>query len=220
MAVRDSGFSVEFPRDASPYATTESTHFWLLPSYNIIVGLEKSNYRPLSTWKMLLETEFEAVQYDELGGITTLYAHRSDDGGLTNDFATVFNSNGFSYAIISSNVSPLSMINYLYVTASMRADPPQEEGAQLTLPLSLRAIEDEAFMNSGAQSVVIPDGCTSIGSYAFAYSQELERVDIPASVTQIDATAFNGCSKVVIYAPWGSEAIEFAEQRGIPYVCK
>ena len=43
-------------------------------------------------------------------------------------------------------------------------------------------------------SVEIPDGVTSIDSYAFYCSSNLERVEIPNSVTRIEEYAFENCS--------------------------
>ena len=48
------------------------------------------------------------------------------------------------------------------------------------------------------QAVIIPDGCTSIGSRAFADCKNLLYVRIPASVTYIAGDAFEGCEQAVI----------------------
>ena len=45
-------------------------------------------------------------------------------------------------------------------------------------------------------SVVIPDGVTSIGNYAFAYCKSLTDIVIPNSVTSIGDNAFRHCSSL------------------------
>jgi len=55
----------------------------------------------------------------------------------------------------------------------------------------------------------IPDGFTSIGSYAFSYCDSLSRVTIPNSVTTIGAFAFFGCSNLTsITIPTSVTSIE------------
>ncbi|MBQ1768391.1 MAG: leucine-rich repeat domain-containing protein, partial [Oscillospiraceae bacterium] len=41
--------------------------------------------------------------------------------------------------------------------------------------------------------VVIPDGVTSIGGYAFSFCEKLKSIMIPESVTSIGDRAFSGC---------------------------
>ena len=48
--------------------------------------------------------------------------------------------------------------------------------------------------------VVIPDGMTSIPSYAFAYQSGITSVTIPDSVTSIGSSAFSGCTAEIV---WG-----------------
>ena len=51
------------------------------------------------------------------------------------------------------------------------------------------------FLDGGeVTSLVIPDGVTSVGSYAFQNCSELTSVTIPNSVTSIGSSAFSGCS--------------------------
>ena len=86
------------------------------------------------------------------------------------------------------------------------------------LPLDLQAIEEESLTQTGARAYVIPDGCASIGSRAFADCASLIRVDIPESVTSIADDAFEGCSGFGIYTGVDSEAIQtWAGEHGIPF---
>ncbi len=68
----------------------------------------------------------------------------------------------------------------------------------ITLPADLKIIEEEAFAGATFEAVIIPDGCTSIGSRAFADCPNLVYVRIPASVTSIAEDAFEGCEQVVV----------------------
>ena len=59
------------------------------------------------------------------------------------------------------------------------------------------SIGNYAFSNcSGLPNVTIPEGVTSIGSYAFHNCSSLTYVTIPASVTSIGEAAFNNCSSL------------------------
>ena len=84
-----------------------------------------------------------------------------------------------------------------------------------TLPKALTIVEEEAFRGCPAQVIVIPDGCTEIGAYAFADCAKLESITIPASVTKIAETAFDGCPEdFTIDAPAGSAAETYAAAHG------
>ena len=48
--------------------------------------------------------------------------------------------------------------------------------------------------NEEISNLVVPDGVTSIGSYAFSGCSGLTSITIPDSVTSIGTSAFNGCS--------------------------
>ena len=68
----------------------------------------------------------------------------------------------------------------------------------LHLPSNLKEIGEQAFSYLPCQAVLIPDGCTTIGSKAFLGCNQLIYVRIPASVTNIAKDAFSGCSNVLI----------------------
>lgn len=90
----------------------------------------------------------------------------------------------------------------------------------LSLPEDLKTIEEGAFDGSAAACVVVPDGCETIGDYAFANCPTLTIIRLPDSVTGISEYAFSGCEDCVIVAPIGSVAIVFAENNGIQYVAQ
>lgn len=64
----------------------------------------------------------------------------------------------------------------------------------VTLPDSLREIEDGAFMACKKLSdVEIPKGVKKIGAYAFEYCYELERVVLPEKLTTLEKQSFRYC---------------------------
>lgn len=84
------------------------------------------------------------------------------------------------------------------------------------LPAALRTIEEEAFVGTIATTVYIPDGCTTIEGRAFADSASLTKVYVPASVSYIDPSAFNGSTNVSIWCtPDAAYVIQYAEDNGI-----
>ena len=87
----------------------------------------------------------------------------------------------------------------------------------MVLPAGLKRLESQALSGTAATCFVIPNGCTAIGTKAFAGSTDLSSVFIPASVTSIASDAFSGSNRVVISAPEGSKALDFARTNGLEY---
>lgn len=89
--------------------------------------------------------------------------------------------------------------------------------ATLSLPKSLSAIETQAFYGTIAEKVVIPSGCQTIGSQAFAFAPNLTVAVIPTSVTNIAEDAFAGCGSLTIQtSSTDTAAYAFASAHGIP----
>ena len=89
---------------------------------------------------------------------------------------------------------------------------------KLSLPSSIKTIPAGCFAYcTELDSVTIPSGVTSIYSYAFADCFDLSYVYIPSSVTYISSLAFDESDNVVICAPAGSYAIDYAKSYSIPY---
>ena len=85
---------------------------------------------------------------------------------------------------------------------------------ELDLPGDLTEIQARAFENTDAANVLIPDGCLSIGDYAFANSS-VQSVTIPNPRTVLGAGVFDNCSPLMIIAPDGSPAAEYAQSHDI-----
>lgn len=87
----------------------------------------------------------------------------------------------------------------------------------LMLPAKLQSIGAEAFVDTGIEKVVIPDGCASIGERAFASNETLLFVSIPDSVTYISDNAFEGCSNVSFICESENVAMAYAIEHSISY---
>ena len=67
----------------------------------------------------------------------------------------------------------------------------------LTLPAAIKEVEPEAFMNVSAQVIIVPNGCVSIGSRAFANCTNLRYVILPSTLETLADDAFAGCGSNV-----------------------
>ena len=87
---------------------------------------------------------------------------------------------------VHSSSNPLNYAHHLYLNG--------EEVTDLVIPEGVTSIGDYAFDNCTAlTSVTIPDGVTSIGAYAFRRCEGLISVTIPPSLTTIHSSAFIWC---------------------------
>ena len=68
----------------------------------------------------------------------------------------------------------------------------------LKLPAMLRTIDVEAFRGGTFQYVIVPEGCATIGSRAFADCVNLFYIRIPSTVKTIAQDAFDGCNAGLI----------------------
>ena len=71
----------------------------------------------------------------------------------------------------------------------------QEEGI-FRLPAGIKEIDEQAFANTSAVSIVLPEGVEYIGPYAFA-DCKVQAINLPASVASIDETAFSGTDPII-----------------------
>ena len=69
-------------------------------------------------------------------------------------------------------------------------------------------------------SITLPKGIRKIGFWAFLHCGNLEYVYIPKSVRTIESSAFSNCFKLVIHAPAGSYAEQYAKENNIPFVAE
>ena len=92
------------------------------------------------------------------------------------------------------NISGLyNLMNYVSSSCELYISGTKVE--ELVIPDGVTSIPSYAFQNlTGITSVTIPDSVTSIGVYAFDNCSSLTSVRIPDSVTSIGYSAFSGCS--------------------------
>ena len=89
----------------------------------------------------------------------------------------------------------------------------------MKLPAAMKQIGDEAFAGSVIQCVRLPDGCSSIGSGAFAGCTQLSYAYVPDSVTRIADNAFADCSDLIIVCNEDSAIAQYAAEKGISCIC-
>jgi len=90
---------------------------------------------------------------------------------------------------------------------------------EIRLSDRLTRIEDRTFQGCISLSKVnMPSDLTFIGKAAFKQCSNLDSLEIREKVVEIGKEAFSECPKLVIYAPKGSYAIEYAIKNGIKYV--
>ena len=89
----------------------------------------------------------------------------------------------------------------------------------LQLPTNLKEIQSEAFRgDDGFGKVIIPDGATTIGFWAFENCPHLSLILIPDTVTSIHEYAFANSDNVVFQCSSDSYAAEYAHEHEIPYI--
>ena len=86
------------------------------------------------------------------------------------------------------------------------------------LPANMDIIGKEAFIGTGLQMVIVPDGASVIQIRAFADCQKLRQIYIPSSVYAIARSAFSGCdSNMAIVGKSGSAAESYARANGFRF---
>ena len=88
----------------------------------------------------------------------------------------------------------------------------------LDLPANLTTIEANAFEGTSARTVILPEGCTSIGARAFAGCRDLEDVYIPTTLTSIAADAFANSPNVRFIIGNNPTAESYAKKHGIDVI--
>ncbi len=68
------------------------------------------------------------------------------------------------------------------------------------------------------EEVILQNGIEKIGDVCFLNCENLEKLTIPATVTEIGGHAFDGCTKLTVYGYNGSFAQSYAAEHGIPFI--
>ncbi len=89
---------------------------------------------------------------------------------------------------------------------------------EITLPKRITSIESFTFGHcKSLERVILSDELTKIENSAFSMCTALHEITIPASVSYIDHAAFYKTNDLIITAPRGSYAIEYARESGIKF---
>ena len=124
-------------------------------------------------------------------------------GTLTTQADTFFDEGDFRYAVTSGERLWVAK----YLGDSSEVELPQTLGGRAVV-----GVYSRCFENTAVVSVTIPEGCTSVGSFAFSGCADLQSVDLPSTLKNIGIMAFNGCETLesVDLANTSLEAIGFA----------
>ena len=97
------------------------------------------------------------------------------------------------------------------------------ECALLTVPKALDgypviAIGERAFEGATFSAVILPEGISSIGWFAFYACENLINVTLPESVSSIGYAVFDGCGDLTVYCNADSYAARYAQSYGLTLI--
>ena len=186
---------------------------WLYCSSNNLASLDVSNCLKsprieASSNIYPLVTESKSIDLTMLPGFDVSKASAWTNGIVEGNILTVNNNGEVSYTYDCGNGKTAVFTLDITIDEIIPMDEPD-----LILPESLTVVEEEAFMNTSASVVSIPDKVTSIGERAFYGSSLLRQVYIPSSVTTIGDESFSNCAEsLIVYGEAGSYAESWADE--------
>lgn len=213
-----SGLTITLPADSYLSSSSSTRDYWFDPNYKLSFFLyEDTEYSSLNGSADYYKNFYDSVEWfviNDVPGFKTVQQNT-----VNPDLYAVkyyFFANGKVYYITPSSLKRTEMACYDSIVATVAFATPR---TAFTLPRNTRTVEANAFYGTRPYKVVVPSGCTTIGSYAFANNYNLTVLHLPASITKIESTAFSGCSsELLIVAPAGSYAHTFATSLGY-HVC-
>ena len=220
-----SDVAVYLPADMRMTSSTATSESWREPYIGFTVSDTEYNF---SLYEMLYEDM--SVNRVTLDGIPALliFGYYEETGF---QILMYYNYGGKGYMITGLDLTQdeanvvVQVLDTMHVSVvepevTVTPEPTSEPTyvSVFTLPADLESIEAEAFMSAAADRIILPEGCVAIASRAFASCEDLRRVDIPATVTEIADDAFSGSDSVVIYAPEGCKAQTYAQEHEIEFV--
>ncbi len=216
VPLRDSG--LELYLDASAYLSNsdDSRDYWYDKTNRLSFFLyAEDSYTTLNAaarfFTDTMKYDLEWIVYNDIPGFRASKVN-SYDADL-HSVRYYFSADGQIYYVSAASLKTAALATFdKYIRTIHWAD---NNHGTLRLPAGLTQVEYLSFHNTDAYKVVVPHGCTSIETYAFASADKLTIAEIPATVTQISVTAFENCAdELTIVAPAGSYAQTFAGNNG------
>ena len=121
---------------------------------------------------------------------------------------------------ITAIMIALVFITFLPLKMTNATADDSERKTMLVFPATLKSVEDEAFLNTAAKTVVFPEGFLYIGNRAFANSKNLNSIVIPSSTAYIADSAFSDSGDMIIYGVKGSYVQDWAEKNGVAFISR
>ena len=87
------------------------------------------------------------------------------------------------------NGVPVTKINLFTFTDNKNAET-------IYVPSSVKEIEEMSFQSCQAREITIAEGCTIIGDKAFAYCDQLEKINIPSTAKELGYRMLGGCDSL------------------------
>lgn len=115
----------------------------------------------------------------------------------------------------------------LIAPAKIGDNPVSVIGAHVMVPWNVKKKRDQRFIErkekakkcaGQIKTILIQQGISQIGEWAFYGCTNLESIFIPESVSLIENAAFYNCLNITIHAPVGSYAAQYAKRNNIPLV--
>ena len=89
----------------------------------------------------------------------------------------------------------------------------------MALPANTTTIEAEAFRATAFEAIIVPEGCQTLGSKAFADCPNLKQIALPTSIRGIADDIFSGCGEgLTIICDADSYVAWWAERKGYTVV--
>ncbi len=223
-SIWDSDAVITFPGNAFQYAGAAETIDWYCPNEGILVSFSRYPRTSLAAWYLVVTNSGESPSFTEINGTPALLA-MTEVAEEEYRLSCIFNYENYSYGVVAAGLTydqletmHSDILWTLSVPKEYIPEPPIVSEFPLSMPDNLSKVGEQAFAGALADSIILNDGCTSIGPKAFADCSRLQFIFIPESVTSIAADAFEGSGQVVIYSPDCTFAAAYAAFYGIPWV--
>ncbi len=116
----------------------------------------------------------------------------------------------FSYSLIDAKTANITSYNGNDSKVTVPFEVENHDVTELT--------EGAFGSKKSVSEVVLQNGIEKIGDVCFINCENLEKLTVPATVTEIGDHAFDGCPKLTIYGYDGSYAQSYAAEHNIPFV--